>query len=53
MLVKKGLESIGWRLATQESTTSFLFTKEAAFSPSVLPSNAEPKGEFRLNKSAS
>ncbi|XP_078145565.1 rho GTPase-activating protein 11A isoform X2 [Centroberyx gerrardi] len=31
-----GSESIGWRLATQESTTSFRFTKDAEFSPSVL-----------------
>uniref|UniRef100_A0A8C2XTV6 Rho GTPase activating protein 11A n=1 Tax=Cyclopterus lumpus TaxID=8103 RepID=A0A8C2XTV6_CYCLU len=43
-----GSESIGWRLATQESTTSFRFTKETEFSPSVLPRKAEPKSEYRM-----
>lgn len=48
MLVIKGSESIGWRLATQESTTSFLFTKETEFSPSVLPRKAESNGEYSI-----
>lgn len=45
MLVIKGSESIGWRLATQESATSFRFTKETEFSPSVQPRKAESKSE--------
>ncbi|KAM7375699.1 hypothetical protein PAMP_005483 [Pampus punctatissimus] len=40
-----GSESIGWRLATQESTASFCFTKETVFSPSALPRNTEPESE--------
>uniref|UniRef100_A0A3Q3W1X9 Rho-GAP domain-containing protein n=1 Tax=Mola mola TaxID=94237 RepID=A0A3Q3W1X9_MOLML len=43
-----GSESIGWRLASQESTTSFRFTKETDFSPSVLPRKAESKGECQM-----
>ncbi|XP_034380996.1 rho GTPase-activating protein 11A isoform X2 [Cyclopterus lumpus] len=46
-----GSESIGWRLATQESTTSFRFTKETEFSPSVLPRKAEPKSAKYISKS--
>ncbi|XP_072221868.1 rho GTPase-activating protein 11A isoform X3 [Leuresthes tenuis] len=46
-----GSESIGWRLATQESTTSFLFTKETEFSPSVLPRKAESKSSKYISKS--
>ncbi|KAM8915519.1 rho GTPase-activating protein 11A isoform 2-T2 [Spinachia spinachia] len=46
-----GSESIGWRLATQESTASFCFTKETAFSPSVLPRPAEPKSATYISKS--
>ncbi|KAL6105999.1 arhgap11a [Pungitius sinensis] len=46
-----GSESIGWRLATQESTTSFCFTKETGFSPSVLPRIAEPKSTKYISKS--
>lgn len=45
MLAIKGSESIGWRLATQERTTSFLFTRETEFSPSMLPKTAASKGE--------
>ncbi|KAM9340738.1 rho GTPase-activating protein 11A [Symphorus nematophorus] len=44
-------ESIGWRLATQESTTSFRFTKETEFSPSVLPRKAESKSSKYISKS--
>ncbi|XP_054469853.1 rho GTPase-activating protein 11A isoform X2 [Anoplopoma fimbria] len=46
-----GSESIGWRLATQESTTSFCFTKETEFSPSGLPRKAEPKSTKYISKS--
>ncbi|XP_029349506.1 rho GTPase-activating protein 11A isoform X2 [Echeneis naucrates] len=44
-----GSESIGWRLATQESTTSFHFTKE--FSPSALPGKTEGKSTKHISKS--
>ncbi|KAM9709045.1 rho GTPase-activating protein 11A isoform 1-T1 [Menidia menidia] len=44
-----GSESIGLRLATQESTNSFHFTKE--FSPSVLPRKTEPKCSKFISKS--
>ncbi|XP_019940470.2 rho GTPase-activating protein 11A isoform X1 [Paralichthys olivaceus] len=46
-----GSESIGWRLATQESTTSFCFTKETEFSPSVLPRKTECKSTKFISKS--
>ncbi|XP_059210083.1 rho GTPase-activating protein 11A isoform X2 [Centropristis striata] len=46
-----GSESIGWRLATQESTTSFRFTKETEFSPSVLPRKTESKSTKYISKS--
>ncbi|XP_053191703.1 rho GTPase-activating protein 11A-like isoform X2 [Scomber japonicus] len=46
-----GSESIGWRLATQDSTTSFRFTKEKEFSPSVLPRNTESKNSKYISKS--
>ncbi|CAJ1073776.1 rho GTPase-activating protein 11A [Xyrichtys novacula] len=46
-----GSESIGLRLATQESTTSFCFTKETEFSPSVLMRRAEPKSSKYISKS--
>ncbi|XP_040917462.1 rho GTPase-activating protein 11A isoform X3 [Toxotes jaculatrix] len=46
-----GSESIGWRLATQESTTSFRFTKETEFSPSVLPGKTECKSTKYISKS--
>ncbi|XP_020485624.2 rho GTPase-activating protein 11A isoform X1 [Labrus bergylta] len=46
-----GSESIGWRLATQESTASFCFTKETEFSPSVLPRKAESKSSKFISKS--
>ncbi|XP_042356888.1 rho GTPase-activating protein 11A [Plectropomus leopardus] len=46
-----GSESIGWRLATQESTTSFRFTKETEFSPAVLTRKAEPKSSKYISKS--
>ncbi|XP_029983552.1 rho GTPase-activating protein 11A isoform X2 [Sphaeramia orbicularis] len=46
-----GSESIGWRLATQESTTSFRFTKETDFSPSVLPRKTESKSSKYISKS--
>nr|XP_020441905.1 rho GTPase-activating protein 11A isoform X2 [Monopterus albus] len=46
-----GSESIGWRLATQESTTSFCFTKETEFSPSIHPRNTESKSSKYISKS--
>uniref|UniRef100_A0A3Q1GTF5 Rho GTPase activating protein 11A n=1 Tax=Acanthochromis polyacanthus TaxID=80966 RepID=A0A3Q1GTF5_9TELE len=46
-----GSESIGWRLATQESTTSFRFTKETEFSPTVLPRKTESKSSKYISKS--
>lgn len=45
MLLVKGSESIGWRLATQETTAGFSFTKETEFSPAVLRRSPEPKSE--------
>ncbi|XP_027029469.2 rho GTPase-activating protein 11A isoform X2 [Tachysurus fulvidraco] len=47
--VPKGSEVIGWRLATQESITSFHF-KDAAFSPAVLP-NSTSQGTKYISKS--
>ncbi|XP_049918472.1 rho GTPase-activating protein 11A isoform X1 [Epinephelus moara] len=44
-------EAVGWRLATQESTTSFCFTKETEFSPAVLPRKAESKSSKYISKS--
>ncbi|XP_065131150.1 rho GTPase-activating protein 11A isoform X2 [Paramisgurnus dabryanus] len=45
----KGSEAIGWRLATQESSSGFNFTKESAFSPAVL--NKSPsKGSKLMSK---
>ncbi|XP_061898133.1 rho GTPase-activating protein 11A-like isoform X1 [Entelurus aequoreus] len=38
-----GSESTGWRLATQESNTSFCFTKETVFSPSARPTKVDSK----------
>ncbi|XP_026165630.1 rho GTPase-activating protein 11A isoform X1 [Mastacembelus armatus] len=46
-----GSESIGWRLATQESTTRFHFTTEPEYSPSVLPGNTESKSSKYISKS--
>ncbi|KAM9777273.1 rho GTPase-activating protein 11A [Neosynchiropus ocellatus] len=47
-----GSESIGWRLATQESTTSFCFTKETPeFSPSVRRRQTETKSSHYMSKS--
>ncbi|XP_068578024.1 rho GTPase-activating protein 11A isoform X2 [Cebidichthys violaceus] len=45
-----GSESIGWRLATQESTTSFHFTNKTEFSPSAVP-RKEPKSVKYISKS--
>ncbi|KAF3844749.1 hypothetical protein F7725_007912 [Dissostichus mawsoni] len=44
-------ESVGWRLATQESTTSLRFTEETEFSPAVLPRKAESKSTKFISKS--
>ncbi|XP_034078220.1 LOW QUALITY PROTEIN: rho GTPase-activating protein 11A [Gymnodraco acuticeps] len=44
-------ESVGWRLATQESTTSFRFTEETEFSPAALPREAESKSTKFISKS--
>lgn len=47
-----GSESIGWRLASQESTTNFCFTKEMEFiSPSMLPRISESNGTKFISKS--
>nr|XP_057946143.1 rho GTPase-activating protein 11A-like [Doryrhamphus excisus] len=46
-----GSESIGWRLATQESTASFCFTKETVFSPSAQPTNVDSKSSTFRSKS--
>ncbi|XP_047466738.1 rho GTPase-activating protein 11A isoform X2 [Mugil cephalus] len=46
-----GSESIGWRLATQESSSGFHFTKEMEFTPSVLPSETESKNTKYISKS--
>ncbi|XP_014065949.1 rho GTPase-activating protein 11A isoform X3 [Salmo salar] len=48
---KEGSESIGWRLATQESTTSFRFTKDAEFSPTVLQNKSSSNGSKFYSKS--
>ncbi|XP_037550614.1 rho GTPase-activating protein 11A [Nematolebias whitei] len=45
-----GSESIGWRLASQEST-SFLLTEETKFRPFVLPRNTESKSSKYISKS--
>ncbi|XP_061552184.1 LOW QUALITY PROTEIN: rho GTPase-activating protein 11A-like [Phycodurus eques] len=46
-----GSGSIGWRLASQESTTSFCFTKETTFSPSLLPRIAQSNSSNFISKS--
>ncbi|XP_041828769.1 rho GTPase-activating protein 11A isoform X2 [Melanotaenia boesemani] len=48
-----GSESIGWRLATQESTTSFPSTKETEFTPSssILSRKTESKCSKYISKS--
>ncbi|CAB1335135.1 unnamed protein product [Coregonus sp. 'balchen'] len=48
---KEGSESIGWRLATQESTTGFRFTKEAEFSLAVLRNKSSSNGSEFYSKS--
>ncbi|KAM9571114.1 rho GTPase-activating protein 11A-like isoform 6-T6 [Salvelinus alpinus] len=48
---KEGSESIGWRLATQECTTSFRFTKDAEFSPTVLRNKSSSNGSKFYSKS--
>ncbi|KAJ8341455.1 hypothetical protein SKAU_G00337460 [Synaphobranchus kaupii] len=49
--VPKGSETIGWRLATQESATCFRFTAETAFSPSVLRIKSASKSSKFISKS--
>ncbi|XP_028293620.1 rho GTPase-activating protein 11A isoform X2 [Gouania willdenowi] len=44
-----GTESIGWRLATQESTSSFQFTTETRFTPSAR--KTESKSSKVMSKS--
>lgn len=51
MPVIKGSESIGWRLASQESTTKFCFSKDTEFSPSAVPRKTESKSEYPPRKS--
>ncbi|KAJ7989091.1 hypothetical protein DPEC_G00315940 [Dallia pectoralis] len=48
---REGSESVGWRLATQESTASFPLTKDAEFSPAVLANKSTSKGSTFYNKS--
>ncbi|KAL0969168.1 hypothetical protein UPYG_G00223390 [Umbra pygmaea] len=48
---REGSMSIGWRLATQESTTSFRLTKDAEFSPDVLRNKNASKGSKMYSKS--
>ncbi|XP_010877277.2 rho GTPase-activating protein 11A isoform X2 [Esox lucius] len=48
---REGSEAIGWRLATQESTTSFRLTKDAEFSPAVLRNKSTSKGSKFYSKS--
>ncbi|MBN3326222.1 RHGBA protein, partial [Atractosteus spatula] len=47
----KGSESIGWRLATQESDTSFGSAKDAAFSPVIIRNKCTRKGSRYISKS--
>ncbi|KAK5886131.1 hypothetical protein CesoFtcFv8_017202 [Champsocephalus esox] len=44
-------ESVGWRLATQESTTSFRFTEDTEVSPAALPREAESRSTKFISKS--
>ncbi|KAM4624905.1 rho GTPase-activating protein 11A [Polymixia lowei] len=44
-------ESIGWRLATQESTTSFCITKDTEFSSSGLRNKNDSKSSKYISKS--
>ncbi|KAM6917552.1 rho GTPase-activating protein 11A isoform 3-T3 [Lycodopsis pacificus] len=46
-----GSGSIGWRLATQESATSFRSTSKTEFSPSDVPRRAEPKSVKYISRS--
>lgn len=46
-----GSGSIGLRLATQESTTGFLFNKEMEFTPSTLARKTESKSSKYISKS--
>lgn len=46
MLLMKGSQSIGWRLASQEST-GLLLTEETKFRPFVLPRNTESKSKYQ------
>ncbi|KAF7669536.1 hypothetical protein LDENG_00182640 [Lucifuga dentata] len=46
-----GSESIGWRLATQESTSSFCFSKDTEFTSSILPRKSERKNSKYISKS--
>lgn len=47
MLVIKGSESIGLRLATQESAVNFCFSKEAELIPSAQPGKTESKSKYQ------
>ncbi|XP_048831175.1 rho GTPase-activating protein 11A isoform X2 [Brienomyrus brachyistius] len=44
-------ETVGWRLATQESTTSFQFAKDTPFSPTVLHGRRPSKRSKQISKS--
>ncbi|MBN3305055.1 RHGBA protein, partial [Amia calva] len=47
----KGSENIGWRLATQESDTSFESSKDTAFSPVIIRNKCTRKGSKYMSKS--
>ncbi|XP_023658025.2 rho GTPase-activating protein 11A isoform X5 [Paramormyrops kingsleyae] len=44
-------ETIGWRLATQESTSSFQFTKDTPFSPAASHGRRPSKRSKQISKS--
>lgn len=48
---ESGSETIGWRLATQESTVSFCATKDAEFTPAARRDRPESKSSKHISKS--
>nr|XP_023658022.1 rho GTPase-activating protein 11A isoform X3 [Paramormyrops kingsleyae] len=51
LLGPKASETIGWRLATQESTSSFQFTKDTPFSPAASHGRRPSKRSKQISKS--
>ncbi|KAL4656463.1 rho GTPase-activating protein 11A [Arapaima gigas] len=51
LLGAKGSEAIGWRLATQDSTTSFCFSKDKPFSPVDLQNKNASNRSKHISKS--